>query len=197
MKRILSNNRGEGHIDTGVKIIIAVVIGALLIGGLYALFSGVILPKLNTKVQEIMHYEESAVSYRYDAFEMNVSSLQYSYDGTTWENAAVPMFSENAVIKKTLNTTEKDFILALVNDNNSIYIIMTEDNGKTWSITYRLGYFNFRNDRVEYSISQYGSVYYAMVRTYDGRTSTSGWGNEYKSNNGRNWYRDNLGIDFF
>ena len=36
----LFNNRGEGYINTGVKIIIAVVIGALILGGLYLLFAG-------------------------------------------------------------------------------------------------------------------------------------------------------------
>lgn len=34
MKR-LKNNRGEGQISVGVKIILAVVIGALILGGLY------------------------------------------------------------------------------------------------------------------------------------------------------------------
>ena len=33
MKRILKSNRGEGSLGTGVKIIIAVVIGALVLGG--------------------------------------------------------------------------------------------------------------------------------------------------------------------
>ena len=40
MKNVIANNRAEGHIDTGVKIIIAVVIGALILGGLYLLFAG-------------------------------------------------------------------------------------------------------------------------------------------------------------
>ena len=32
----VSNNKGEGYIDTAVKILIAVVLGALLLAGLYA-----------------------------------------------------------------------------------------------------------------------------------------------------------------
>ena len=40
MKKILCNNRGSAHISTGVKIIIAVVIGSLILGGLYLLFAG-------------------------------------------------------------------------------------------------------------------------------------------------------------
>ena len=36
--RPLRNKRGEGSVSTGVKVIIAVVIGALILGGLYLLF---------------------------------------------------------------------------------------------------------------------------------------------------------------
>jgi len=32
---VLDNKRGDGYIDVAVKMIIAVVIGALLLGGLY------------------------------------------------------------------------------------------------------------------------------------------------------------------
>ena len=41
---VLANNRAEGFVDSGVKILIAVVIGALLLGGLYVLFGDTILP---------------------------------------------------------------------------------------------------------------------------------------------------------
>ncbi|PXX49241.1 hypothetical protein DFR60_11430 [Hungatella effluvii] len=40
----------------GVKILIAVVIGALLLGGLYALFGDQILPTLNRRVTEMFNY---------------------------------------------------------------------------------------------------------------------------------------------
>ena len=36
----VENKLGEGYVDTGVKIIIAVVIGSLILGGLYLLFAG-------------------------------------------------------------------------------------------------------------------------------------------------------------
>ena len=44
---------GEGYVDTAVKIIIAVVIGALLMAGLVALFNTVIMPRVNTEVTEL------------------------------------------------------------------------------------------------------------------------------------------------
>ena len=55
-KTTIENVKAEGYVDTGVKIIIAVVVGAVLLGGLYALFNGVILPRLNTEIGEMFNY---------------------------------------------------------------------------------------------------------------------------------------------
>ncbi|MNO15972.1 hypothetical protein D3C76_56440 [compost metagenome] len=55
-KSVLRNRRGEGFVDTAVKILIAVVIGALLLGGLYLLFSGTILPTLTQRIKDMFNY---------------------------------------------------------------------------------------------------------------------------------------------
>lgn len=55
-KTALANNRGEGYVDTGVKILIAVVIGALLLAGLYTLFNTTIMPTVTSKVIELFSY---------------------------------------------------------------------------------------------------------------------------------------------
>lgn len=55
-KTTLANAKAEGYIDTGVKIIIGVVVGAVILGGLYALFNTVIIPRLNTKILEMFNY---------------------------------------------------------------------------------------------------------------------------------------------
>ena len=47
---------GEGYVDTAVKIIIAVVIGALLLGGPYVLFNTTIMPTVTTKIQGLFNY---------------------------------------------------------------------------------------------------------------------------------------------
>lgn len=52
----VSNNNGEGYIDTAVKILIAVVLGALLLSGLYLLFGEVVMPTLNQKIKEMFNY---------------------------------------------------------------------------------------------------------------------------------------------
>ncbi|MBZ2175620.1 DUF6133 family protein [Schnuerera sp. xch1] len=56
VKTAVSNNRGEGYIDTAVKILIAVVLGALLLGGLYLLFGDVVMPTLNQRIKEMFNY---------------------------------------------------------------------------------------------------------------------------------------------
>ena len=40
---VLSDKRGEGFVDSAIAILISVVIGALLLGGLYALFGQTVL----------------------------------------------------------------------------------------------------------------------------------------------------------
>lgn len=47
---------GESYIDTAVKILIAVVLGALLLAGLYALFGDVVMPTLNKRITEMFNY---------------------------------------------------------------------------------------------------------------------------------------------
>lgn len=56
MQSALSNNKGEGYIDTAIKILIAVVLGALLLAGLYALFGNIVMPTLSSKIQEMFNY---------------------------------------------------------------------------------------------------------------------------------------------
>ena len=55
-KCAVANKKAEGYVDSGVKILIAVVIGALLLGGLYLLFNGTIMPTVTTKIQGLFNY---------------------------------------------------------------------------------------------------------------------------------------------
>ena len=55
-KTALASAVGEGYVDSGVKIIIAVVVGGVLLAGLYALFKTTILPTLNTKITGMFGY---------------------------------------------------------------------------------------------------------------------------------------------
>ena len=55
-KTAVASTSGEGYIDTGVKIIIGVVIGGVILAGLYALFNATIIPTLTTKIGEMFNY---------------------------------------------------------------------------------------------------------------------------------------------
>ena len=56
LKAAVDNKKAEGYVDTGVKILIAVVIGALLLAGLYALFNSTIMPTVTKKIQSLFNY---------------------------------------------------------------------------------------------------------------------------------------------
>ena len=53
VKAVLEDRCGEGYVDTAVKMIIAVVIGTLLLGGLYYIFNSMILPGLAERIQDM------------------------------------------------------------------------------------------------------------------------------------------------
>ena len=54
---ILADNRGEGYTLTRpLSVLISVVLGALPLAGLYALFGDVVLPELTRRIQEMFNY---------------------------------------------------------------------------------------------------------------------------------------------
>ena len=53
---VVTDTTAEGYVDSGVKILIAVVIGALLLGGLYTLFNGTIMPTVSQRITEMFSY---------------------------------------------------------------------------------------------------------------------------------------------
>ena len=55
-KSALQSRSGEGYIDTGVKIIIGVVIGGVILAGLYTLFKNTIMTNLSTEIGEMFNY---------------------------------------------------------------------------------------------------------------------------------------------
>ena len=55
-KTAIESTTGEGYIETGVKIIIGVVIGGVVLAGLYALFNTTIIPTLTTKITQMFSY---------------------------------------------------------------------------------------------------------------------------------------------
>ena len=52
----IESTAGEGYVDTGVKIIVGVVIGGVILAGLYTLFNGTVIPTLTTKIGNMFNY---------------------------------------------------------------------------------------------------------------------------------------------
>lgn len=55
-RTFIANKKAEGYVDTGVKILIAVVIGALLLAGLYLLFNSTIMLTVTSKIKALFNY---------------------------------------------------------------------------------------------------------------------------------------------
>ena len=55
-RMLMKDTKGENYVDTAVKILIAVVLGALLLAGLYALFGDVVMPTLTQRIQDMFNY---------------------------------------------------------------------------------------------------------------------------------------------
>ena len=53
---VLESRKAEGYVDTGVKILIAVVLGALVLSLLYALLKNTVMATVTTKVAGLFNY---------------------------------------------------------------------------------------------------------------------------------------------
>lgn len=56
-KQVLTDRSGQGTLDTAITILISVVLGALLLAGLYALFGNTILPTITQKIKDMFNYK--------------------------------------------------------------------------------------------------------------------------------------------
>lgn len=52
----LRDNSGQGALDTAVIALISIVLGALILAGLYALLDDTVLPTLTQKIQDMFNY---------------------------------------------------------------------------------------------------------------------------------------------
>ena len=134
IQKKLWNRSGEGSIDTGVKIIIGIVIGALILGGLYALFATVILPKMNDEVDNLMDYGKNGVTVqRILDDQTGTYVLQYSYDGKHWQSVQMPNYGDGASVYSLIDGgDEVSEQAAIVKKGTSYYLIASSD-GIHWT----------------------------------------------------------------
>lgn len=136
MRKYLTNKSGEGHIDTALKIIIGVVIGALILGGLYLLFAGDggVVDQLDTEIVGMMDYtQELRVERAYNE-DSGQYYLRYSYDGKHWSEPELPDYGEGATVYALIsNNSESDPIeAALIQNGSAYYVLTSEDGGVSW-----------------------------------------------------------------
>ena len=55
-KTTLAAKKGEGYVDTALKIIISVVIGGVILAALYTLFNSTVMPTLGEKISGFFNY---------------------------------------------------------------------------------------------------------------------------------------------
>ena len=133
MKKKLINKSGEGHINTAVIIVIAVVIGGLLIGGLYVLFSGEngIFHQLDVEVEEMFNTGKT-IQLKKDS-----NQLMYSYDGKTWKLAQTNGISSGSYLKQISSITKNETTVWVTiygsGSNNTVYSSL---DGCNWTPIY-------------------------------------------------------------
>ena len=167
MKKLLANKRGEGHISTAVIIIIAVVIGGLLLGGLYLVFAGDngVIEQVDNNVYDMFN-TGGEMTLKHEG-----EKLLYSYDGETWKEATVTGMYEGARITKYLTVGEgEELVHVVVYSGDSGARVCYSLDGKQWVPC-------IYASSISLSTSSSGSTVYASCS--DGRA--------YYSTNGVNW----------
>ena len=81
LSKVLKSKRGEGYVDTGVKILIAVVLGALVLSCLYALLNTTVMPTVKTKVESMFDYSGSGGSGGSGGGQIEAKEIKFTIDG--------------------------------------------------------------------------------------------------------------------
>ena len=136
MKRLWKDCRGEGYVRTAVIIIASIVVGALILGGVYFLFGGEhgVVNRMSDGIDEMMSMDGS-VSFRLLATDGGKKVLQYSYDGDRWFDSLTPTYGEDAVLVAEVdNGSEENLIrAAYVREGTDYHILTSTDGGISWN----------------------------------------------------------------
>lgn len=55
---VLRDNSGQGAVDVAVVCLLSVVLGALILAGLYALMGDTVMPSLKEKIESMFNYSK-------------------------------------------------------------------------------------------------------------------------------------------
>ena len=132
MKKLFASKSGEGYINTAMKIIIAIVVGAIVFGAFYLLLAQIIFPNTQAKINSMISGNPNYVESRIDTSN-GLFKFQYSYDGEVWvDSKEVPIFSSSAKLMDYASLNAMNTV-ALIADNNQLFIVSTNDGGLTWA----------------------------------------------------------------
>jgi len=161
MKKLLANKRGEGYINTAVIIIIAVVIGGLLLGGLYLVFAGDngVLEQVDDNVYDMFN-TGGEMTLKHEG-----EQLLYSYDNEIWKEVRITGLEENGRVLNYATIGEGENLVQLVSYKNDTYgRICYSLDGKEWipcvygtSVTLRMN----SSNTVAYASCSDGRSYYS------------------------------------
>lgn len=56
-KSVLSSKSGQGALDQAINVLIAIVLGALILGGLYLIINATVLPTITERIREMFNYK--------------------------------------------------------------------------------------------------------------------------------------------
>ena len=129
MKNIITNKRGEAYIKTALIIIISIVIGGLLLGGLYLLFAGEngVMKQTDDKVYDMFN-TGGEMTLKHEG-----TQLMYSYDGDTWKSVKVTGMDDTGRITNYFTLGEGDSLVHIVSYTYSSGTrVCSSIDGKEW-----------------------------------------------------------------
>ena len=56
-KSAVLNREGQGTLDVAVTVLISIVLGALILGGLYLIVNSTVLPTITQKIKEMFNFK--------------------------------------------------------------------------------------------------------------------------------------------
>ena len=55
-KEALANREGQGTLDVAITVLISIVLGALILAGLYLIVDGTVLPTITQRIKDMFDY---------------------------------------------------------------------------------------------------------------------------------------------
>ena len=172
MKKLLASKMGEGYINTAVIIIIAVVIGGLLLGGLYLLFAGDngVFDQLNNEIDHMVN-TGGTIQLKNES-----NHLLYSYDGETWDNAQTKGVEDGSTLKQLTSITkdEQKVWLTVYSKGGSDKVYSSLD-GVTWNPIFSGSGISIMTYSTSVAVNYANGIRYVSYNGIDWQMTSTKW----------------------